>query len=164
MGTGDSNRVTFTVVGSGTAVPEPDRVCSGYFLETGDLRILLDCGSGVVHHLAAFALEWPRITHLALSHFHNDHIGDLPMLFFALEYGMLPPRREPLTIIGPAGLADRMRRLADALGDHVSDPGFDVELIELAHGEVALAGGTRLTVHRTPHTDDSIAYRIENDA
>jgi ribonuclease BN (tRNA processing enzyme) len=155
------DRLTLTVVGSGTAVPEPDRVCSGYFLETGDVRLLLDCGPGVVHHLARFALPWQDITHLAITHFHNDHIGDVPTLFFALRYGMLPARSAPLTLIGPAGTTERMQRLADALGEHVRDPGFPVAFHQADPAvDIRLAADVVLRAHPTRHTPEAVAYRI----
>jgi ribonuclease BN (tRNA processing enzyme) len=155
----------FTVVGSGTAVPEPDRVCSGYLIETAGVTLLLDCGPGVVHHLARFGLPWSQITHVALTHFHNDHIGDLPMLLFALQHGMLPGRQAPLTVIGPPGLRERIERLADALGDHVRAPRFPLELSEPGPGEVfRLADGATLRAQPTRHTMQSVAYRVTTDA
>lgn len=162
MGARDPDGVMFTVVGSGTAVPEPDRVCSGYLLETPDVRLLLDCGPGIVHHLARFSLPWQRLTHVAITHFHNDHLGELPALFFSLKHGQLPPRSEPLTLIGPAGLAERREHLAEALGEHVRDPGFPVTEVEIAPGsEHVLADEIVLRCHKTPHTEHSVCYRVD---
>lgn len=150
------------MVGSGTAAPEPGRVCSCYFVDAGATRILLDCGPGAVHHLARLRLPWRRLDHLLLSHFHNDHIGDIPMLLFALKWGAKERRTEPLTVWGPVGTRERMRRLADALGDHVSDPGFPLEIRELAPGERAgLAPEVTAACTKTPHTDESVGYRLE---
>jgi ribonuclease BN (tRNA processing enzyme) len=163
MGQPDRDRLTFTVAGSGTVVPESDRVCSGYFLEGRDFRLLLDCGPGVVHHLARFDLDWSRITHLALTHFHNDHVGDVSTLLFALKYGLRTPRTEPLTVIGPAGTAAMFGRLAAALGDHVTEPGFPLRTIEIGDdgaADLALGAEASIDAIRTRHTDNSLAYRI----
>jgi ribonuclease BN (tRNA processing enzyme) len=54
-----------TCVGTGTAAPEADRACSGYWVEAGEVQLLLDCGPGVVHSLARVGAAWPAITHLA---------------------------------------------------------------------------------------------------
>ena len=154
-----------TVVGSGTATPEADRVCSGYFIDDGATRILMDCGPGVVHRLARFGLPWPDLDHVAITHFHNDHLGDLPMLLFALKWGLPEPRAEPLTIWGPAGLASRMWRLASAIGDHVLDPGFPLRILELTEGDsVRLRDDLELRAARTPHTPESLAFRVDGPA
>ena len=87
--------VRFTTLGTGTISLSPGRSCAGYFLEAPELRLLIDCGSGITRRLAEFGLEWQTITHVALTHFHIDHHGDLPTLIFAWKYGFLPPRSAP---------------------------------------------------------------------
>lgn len=154
-----------TIVGSGTAAPEPARVCSGYFVDDGATRVLLDCGPGVVHHLARFDLAWSDLDHVAITHFHNDHLGDLPMLLFALKWGVDRRRTAPLTLWGPVGLKERLGRLADALGDHVTDPGFPLTVRELEPGATAeLGSGLELRTAKTPHTDESLAFRLAGSA
>jgi ribonuclease BN (tRNA processing enzyme) len=152
-----------TVVGSGTAAPEPERVCAAFFIETAGARVLIDCGPGAVHHLARFQLTWARLDHLVISHFHNDHIGDVPMLFFALKWGAEERRTEPLDVWAPAGIADLLAGMADVFGDHVADPGFPVRVHELEpDGRAALGDDLTLTCTPTPHTDTSLAFRIEH--
>lgn len=151
-----------TVAGSGTAVPDPVRVGSGYFVRVGVSRVLLDCGPGVVHHLAKFSLPWQHITHLGLTHFHTDHVSDVPALLFALKYGQLEPRKAPLTIFGPTGTRRFFRRLAAAHGDYVSNPGFPLEIVEMRSGRrVALNDVATIAATATPHTDSSVAFRID---
>jgi ribonuclease BN (tRNA processing enzyme) len=153
--------VELTVVGSGTAAPEAERVCAAFWVETASARILLDCGPGAVHHMARFGLTWPELDHLLISHFHNDHIGDIPALMFALKWGVERRRTAPLTVWGPAGLTDRLARLEHAFGDHVTDPGFPVEVRELDGGASGtLDDDVAFDCARTPHTDASLAYRL----
>jgi ribonuclease BN (tRNA processing enzyme) len=151
-----------TCIGSGTAAPEPDHVCSGYLLETSGLRLLLDCGGGVVHSMARLGVDWRTPTHIVLTHFHNDHIGDVPLLFFAWKWGMWPPRTEPVTVIGPSGTRGLLQRMAGVFGDHLAEPGFPVMLDEIAAGdERRLNDVVRLRACKTPHTAESLAYRID---
>ncbi|MGH7669006.1 MAG: MBL fold metallo-hydrolase, partial [Gemmatimonadaceae bacterium] len=111
--------------------------------------------------LAQFALAWPEITHVALSHFHIDHHGDLPTLIFASKYGILPPRSAPLQIIGPAGTADLLQRLATTYGAWVTSPGFPIEVVELAPGTVLPLGDELcLEPFKVPHTAESVAYSV----
>jgi ribonuclease BN (tRNA processing enzyme) len=150
-----------TIVGSGTAAPEPDRVCAAFFLETAGARVLIDCGPGAVHHMARFELAWPDLDHLVISHFHTDHIGDVPMLLFALKWGAGAPRTAPLTVWGPTGTRDLLAGMADVFGDHVMDPGFPVHVREIAPGQTdALGHDLELECAATPHTDSSLAFRF----
>jgi ribonuclease BN (tRNA processing enzyme) len=154
--------VFLTCVGTGTAAPEPHRVCSGFVLESHGLRMLLDCGAGVVHNMARLYVDWRTLTHLVISHFHNDHIGDVPMLFFAWKYGMMPARSEPLTVIGPRGTKELVRRMAGVFGSHVQEPGFRVEIVELAGGEEhRLNDVANVLACKTPHTAESVAWRFD---
>jgi ribonuclease BN (tRNA processing enzyme) len=152
-----------TIAGCGTAAPDPERAASGYFLETGGLTLLMDCGPGVLHHMARFGLDWQGITHLLITHFHNDHTGDVPALLVAWRWGMLPPRSAPLHIIGPRGLKKRLRQMAHAMDSNVDDPGFDIRVHEMrGEDERLLNDVVHLRALRTPHTDNSIAFRIDS--
>ncbi len=152
-----------TIVGSGTISLSPTRGCAGYLVEAGDLRILLDVGPGAAHTMARHGLDWWGITHVVLSHFHLDHIGDLPTLIFAWRHARLEPRSAPLTIVGPAGTKDLLTRWAAALGDWLVVPGFPVEIVEIAlESPVTLADGVLLTSRSVPHTAESVAYSLEH--
>lgn len=152
----------FTTLGTGTISLTPGRSCAGYLFEASAIRLLIDCGSGITSRLAALGVDWPGITHVALTHFHIDHHGDLPTLLFAWKYGYLPSRSEPVEIIGPVGTADLLDRLAAAYGAWVTAPGFPVSIREIGPTEaIELPGGTVLRAHPVPHTPESVAYSIE---
>ena len=154
--------VRFTTLGTGTISLLPARSCAGYLLEAGDLRLLVDCGSGITRRLAERGLPWQTITHVAITHFHIDHHGDLPSLIFAWKYGFLPARTLPVEIIGPVGTAALLARLAAAYGDWLTSPGFPLTVRETAPDTaVELPGGVRLTCCPVPHTPESVAYSME---
>jgi ribonuclease BN (tRNA processing enzyme) len=149
-----------TALGTGTIAFSALRSCSGYYVETGAARLLMDCGSGTSRRLAELRIPWQELTHVALTHFHIDHHADLPTILFAGRYGMLPPRSAPLDIIGPAGTRDLLGRLAAAYGDWVLDPGYEIRVTELAPGGAVDLGGAVLACAKVPHTPESIAYSI----
>jgi ribonuclease BN (tRNA processing enzyme) len=154
--------VRFTTLGTGTVSLSRERSCAGHLIETSELRLLLDCGSGITRRLAERGDEWRTITHVALTHFHIDHHGDLPTLIFAWKYGFLPARSAPVTIIGPVGTVALLDHLAAAYGPWVTAPGFPVTILEITPADmVELPGGTRLTCHAVPHTPESVAYSLE---
>ena len=151
-----------TTVGTGTAAPVSDRVQAGHLVECGGVRMLLDCGSGVAFRLAALGVDWGTITHLAITHFHADHVLDVPTLLTAWRYGMLPPRSAPLEIIGPVGTQTLVDRLTEALDISWREYGFPVTIHELAAGErVTVGESVALESRSVPHTPESVAYLIE---
>jgi ribonuclease BN (tRNA processing enzyme) len=153
-----------TTVGTGTVSPSLRRVCAGHVVNAGDVNLLLDCGSGVVHGFERALVDWMAITHVAITHFHADHISDLAFLIFAWRHGAERPREIPVEIIGPQGIDDLVTRLANAFGSWVREPGYEVRVREIAPDEhVELGGHVRLGAFKVPHTEESIAYEIVHD-
>ncbi len=153
-----------TVIGSGTISLSPSRGCAAYLLESGELRIMLDCGPGAAHTMARLGIDWWGVTHIVLTHFHLDHISDLPVLIFAFRHARLEPRTAPLTIIGPAGTRDLITRWAAALGDWLQLPGFPLTIVETElETPLDVGSGVMLTSRSVPHTAESVAYSVEHD-
>lgn len=154
---------TLTILGSGTLVPDADRHSAAHLVEDGGTRILLDCGSGTLHGFSRHGVGWESLTHVVVTHYHNDHVGDLFAILFALRYGLLEGRRAPLTLVGPVGFGGFLHRLLAVLGPDVLDSGFETRVVELAPGDVLRddEAGFSLTCHPTPHTEESVAYRLE---
>lgn len=151
-----------TTLGTGTISLTPGRACAGHLVEVGVVRLLLDCGSGIAHRLAALGVDWMGITHVAITHFHTDHVGDLPTLVFAWTYGRLPGRAAPLELIGPPGTAALLERLAAAHGEYLRTPAFPIVVRELAPDVPhALGEETWIRSRPVPHTEESVAYSIE---
>ena len=128
-------------------------------------RVLLDVGPGAVHGLARHGKPWWAVTHVVISHYHTDHFGDLPHLLFALKSASPTPRKRPLHVLGPPGLADRAKALRAAHGDFIVDPGFQVAYHELPRDGrwTDRAAGLALHFAPTPHADHSVAVRVELD-
>lgn len=150
-----------TTVGTGTAAPSRGRVQSGHLVEAGAVRLLMDCGSGVASRMADLGIAWQRITHLALTHFHADHVVDIPTLLYAWRYGQLPPRSEPLSIIGPPGTLRLLSQFAGVFGDGMLSLGFPISVIELPPGSEMDLGDAHLRTVKVPHTEESVAYSVE---
>ena len=152
----------FTSLGTGTISLAGTRSCAGYLLDAEPLHLLIDCGTGITRRLAEFKVDWQAITHVALTHFHIDHHGDLPSLMFAWKYGNLPSRSAPLEIIGPLGTAALLQRLAAAYGEWLIAPGFPLNIQEIVPEDtLELPGGVRFRCHPVPHTPESVAYSME---
>lgn len=125
--------------------------------------MLLDCGAGTLPALPRYGLDWPAVTHVFLSHFHLDHIAELPALLFALKHSPeVEQRASPLRVMGPAGTVDLLRAWEVALGYDLLTLRFPVEVEEMHPGrEVRLADGHSMRVHPTLHTKESLAVRLQ---
>ncbi len=150
-----------TTIGTGTAAPARERVNAGHLVEAGGARILMDCGSGVVHRMATLGVEWESITHLALTHFDADHVSDIPTLLVAWRWGILPPRSVPIEIIGPPGTRGVLQRFGELFGESVAAPEYGMLVRELESGGMAeLPGGALVEAREVPHTEESVAYSV----
>jgi ribonuclease BN (tRNA processing enzyme) len=152
-----------TIVGSGTAVPDGSRNSAGFFVELPEATLMMDCGAGTVHALARYGLPWQQLSHLFISHFHVDHVGELASLFFGLKWGREVRRDHSITIIGPRGTDRLMAGLDQTLGPGLFEPGFPVNAVIVEPGETVRIGTEAvLSVAKTPHTTESLAARIES--
>ncbi len=151
-----------TVLGSGTLVPSGTRNSAGFFVELPSARLMLDCGSGSVHASGRFGVPWQAMTHIFISHFHVDHVGELAALFYALKYGIQNQRSDPLTIIGPEGLTDVMSGLSEAFGWKLFEPKFPLHVQMLEPGQqIQIGDDCYLSVAKTIHTTESLAVKIQ---
>ncbi len=163
----DLSRTTrVTVLGSGTLLPDHRHHSAAHMVEWNTGAVLLDCGAGTLHGMDRYGVDWKRIDLLVLSHFHTDHMGDLASILWAREHGLRPSEASPLTLVGPRGMVDRLHGLARAHGEWLREPTGGMRVVEV-EGEGMWSdpeGGMGIHHHPTPHTEESLAFRIETPA
>jgi len=140
--------VRLTVLGSGTAQPQPDSPASGLLLRDGDVSLLLDCGSGAVSRLQAH-LDPRDLNAVVIGHFHGDHFLDLVPLRYLFPWAGPVPRHLPIHI--PPGGRSRIDALAAAISERAGffDDAFDVDEYD-PDGELRI-GDLRLAFRRARH-------------
>ncbi|MBC8413486.1 MAG: MBL fold metallo-hydrolase [Nitrospira sp.] len=146
------------ILGSGTCVPSLTRNAPGYYLETDDTRILVDCGTGTMLQLAKAGKSYLDIDAVFLTHGHPDHCADLMPLVQALLYTPGFKRDRPLEIIAHDIFLHYYRSsLAPMLGKSA--------VIVRTISAASAINYRDLTVYtaNTPHSSESIAYRFENN-
>ena len=154
--------LSITVLGSGTAVPEPERFPAGYLVRGGGETALIDCGPGVLRRLSQAGVGLHDVTSVLLTHFHTDHCADVAALLFALRNPSYRGRA-PLRLIAAPGLREWLAHLTAAwpwLSPRATDYQLDVH--EIAPGAHAF-GGLRVTAFPINHTAQSLAYRVQVD-
>jgi len=150
-----------TVLGSGTAIPVPDRFPAGYVVEDRDTVVMVDCGPGTLRRLAMANVGLERLDALLLTHYHTDHCADVAALLFALRAPQFAGRR-PLRIHGAPGLRRLVAKLTEAW-PWLEPRGYDLQLVETAPGPFEF-GSLRVTAVPIRHTAQSLGYRIETTA
>jgi ribonuclease BN (tRNA processing enzyme) len=83
-----------TILGKSPAWQDVDGACSGYLLEEGDFRLLMECGNGVFGKLRQH-IDYTSLNACVISHCHADHTLDLVPYSYALVFA---PRQQPVPV------------------------------------------------------------------
>lgn len=148
-----------TILGSGTAIPVPDRFPAGYLVRGAGQTVMVDCGPGTLRRLAQAGTGLDQLDAVLLTHFHTDHCADLGPLLFALRSPHYAGRK-PLRVLAAPGLLRHLRLLAE-LWPWTLPKGYELQAAELAPGHFAL-GELRVQALPIRHTAQSLGYRFED--
>jgi len=148
-------RITF--LGTGSAMPTGERFQTGLLLQSGDDRLLVDCGSGTLHGLAQTNVGYEHVDTLLLTHHHLDHVSDLaPLLKARWVDG-----RETMTVAGPEGTPELVRDVLDT-HEYMQDR-LDLTLRTVEPtGDPVEVAGFEVAATETRHSMYCLAYRFEN--
>lgn len=148
-----------TILGSGSAIPVPERTQSGILLEgdKGDkIPILIDCGSGILHRLAQLGVGPEKIKTIFLTHHHLDHMSDLlPLITARWLMG-----HTETSIYGPEGTEKLIKNLLD-LYEYVKQQ-VSISVKELKDGSAIEVEGMRVECLKTVHSAQNLAYKFGN--
>jgi ribonuclease BN (tRNA processing enzyme) len=149
-----------TVLGKSPSWQDAGGACSGYLVEDGETRLLLDCGNGVFAKLRQH-LDYTQVDAILISHLHADHILDLIPYAYALTYA---PRQQPVPVAGyqgtnnparprliaPGGAAECFRRLTGSWGsEDLIESAFALE--EYDPASTVEVGPLRARFKEVPH-------------
>lgn len=148
-----------TILGSGTCIPSRRRGSSGYLVETGDNRILFDCGNGTTWKLEQLNVSYHDIDYIFLTHFHPDHTADLIPFLFATKYPFNSQRLKPLKIYGPAGFERFYSNLTGAYGEWINPENLEIKEIENEFSTDDFS----ISTFKTLHTDNSTGYVLSHE-
>ncbi|VVB66120.1 Ribonuclease Z [Candidatus Gugararchaeum adminiculabundum] len=132
-----SMAMRIVVLGSGGAVPSPERNLSGISLHYEGDVYLFDCGEGTQRQMMKFGSSYAKVKAVFISHLHLDHwLGLIGMI----ETLRLNGRTEKLEIFGPRGIARSELLVRDfvtvtEIGDgfEYKGDGFKVRAFDVEH-------------------------------
>ena len=153
----------YTLVGSGTVVPDARRGPAAHHFACGGIQVLCDLGSGTVRRLDELGLRWPELDLVAVTHRHQDHVADLLPLLFALRHTPGVERVRPLTLLGYEGFARDLTLLSEVYGGWVLDPGFPLEIRESSDTPLEIERGDawlEIDASAVVHSPEAVGYRL----
>lgn len=143
-----------TFLGTGSAMPTPQRHQTGLLVQADDRTLLIDCGAGVLHRLAGTDPGYEGIDAILLTHHHLDHLSDL----LALLKARWLAGTQSIPLAGPPGTTELVTDLLEVheyLADKVNVDAYDVTTGDITHGEFTIAAT------ETRHSMPCFAYRIQ---
>ena len=147
------------VLGSGTAIPHPDRGASGYACVEGDTALLLECGPGSTRRWPRHQLSFTSVRGILVTHHHVDHCADLAAVLFGRNVPE-PPVDTPLWLGGPAGHGALLSGLEALYGPMVSARAPTREVVELRDGDTFEVGPFSGRVREVRHAEGALGVRV----
>jgi len=158
--------------GTSSPLPDPDRAQACVAVFAGETLYLVDAGAGSAQVATLGRLPLDRLEAVFITHFHSDHIAALPE--FNLN-SWVAGRPVPLSVFGPAGVAEVVAGLNDAYrldrtyrvahhGDELLPPSLGVMQARLMEaGSVMEFGDLTITSFEVDHDPvrPAVGYRFD---
>lgn len=147
-------------MGSGDAFGSGGRFQTCIRLQAAGRTALVDCGATSLTAMKAQGIDPGEIDAVVISHLHGDHFGGLPFLILD---GQFTRRTKPLTVLGPAGIRNRLDAAMEAFfpGSTSVQRRFDVRVVELdGAGGPRTAGPLTVAGREVDHASGAPALAV----
>lgn len=128
-----------TILGSGTCNLISDKAAASVLIEKNGMRLVYDFGRGVATRLAECGLKQNDVEYIFISHFHPDHVTDLYPYLHAASWSHIDSRTKDLTIYGPKGTEELLRKMFSIFDKNELSRNFTVHVHDV-EGEINIAG------------------------
>jgi ribonuclease Z len=179
-----AGRTQIVMLGTGTPIPDPDRMGQAIAIVVDSTAYLFDAGVGAVRRASAAGREGvaafagrvagaqpnPRFEKVFITHLHSDHTMGLADVIFT---PWIQGKRDPLDIYGPPGIAWLVSTILDGNGEDIQErvaspggpsrDGWKAVAHEVNPGEVFKDARITVRAFRVPHSQwpNAYGYRID---
>lgn len=152
--------MNLTFVGSGDAFGTGGRFNTCFHVAASHGNFLIDCGASSLVAMRRCGVEPNAIDTIFLTHLHGDHFGGLP--FLILDAQLVSRRRDPLTIVGPVGLKERLYETMRVLfpGSEKIQQKFVLELVEIEAEAERRVGAVTVTPFIAAHNSGAPSFML----
>ena len=156
------DKLSVTILGSGTCVPSLKRSSCSVLMRTGDNILLFDSGVGTMKRLLEAGVEIFDVSFIFYSHFHPDHTSELVPFLFSNKYPDGSRRKKPLTLVAGNGFLKFYENLKLVYGHWIELDSDFLNMIELdnTHHDMRRFDDFKVETLPVEHNPESIAYRI----
>lgn len=139
------------VLGYNGPYPSAGGACSGYLLTEGNVRLLMDCGPGVLSRLMA-RLDPARLSAVLLTHGHGDHCSDMMAFRYYMDIRIRKDNLEPLDVYAPRDdLSPTIRFLSES---------ESIRMHWIKTGDTLQIGSLGITCGPARHPVPAVGFRI----
>lgn len=142
------------VLGTISPVCKPGSNCPGFLIKDGNIRIMLDCGSGT-HSLLEYPQDLQNLS-VIISLLHRDHYNDI----YNLQYGSLVFHNQkriekPINIYMPKTPIERVN-------DIKTEPDAYAKYHEIDENTKLQIGNIQISFCKTDHPLETYAIKLQN--
>jgi len=142
------------LLGTGGMMPLPYRWLTSLMMRYNGGSILIDCGEGTQIAMKEKGWSPKPIDVICFTHYHADHISGLPGLLLSMGNS---ERVEPVTMIGPKGLA----RVVNSLRVIAPELPFEIKFMEITEPrQVFSMNGYEIEAFKVNHNVTCYGYQM----
>lgn len=154
------DQMKLTVVGSSDAFGSGARLQTCFHVACKDVQFLIDCGATTLIGLEREGLDPNQISVIFVSHLHGDHFSGL--VWWLIHARHVSNRTEPLTIVGPIGIEERLKIASEALfpGTSEFDHDFALNFVTYDEPNSVTVSGIEVTPFVVSHPSGATSYAL----
>jgi len=156
-----------TVLGN-CATQTQDHETTSFLLDTGEKKILVDCGPSTVRQLQRAGVSPLDISAIIITHCHADHTAGYPYLLFTINLARMMSGSKTLDKIPVIALRSVYNGITETLNiqypvEQLGEKLVEPYIVEDKTETLFFIDKCKIELFTTYHTVPSIGVRIENE-